>query len=179
MINTNKKIVRKYLIILIFLNFFLYTRCNAQNSKRPELLISAGYYDALSAGIQYKLNPNISTGFSAGTNFGLYNKQEYYNSDFFLNWDIKRKNDTTFSSNWFLAANVFNVYIEDAFYKWDFLALVPGIGRVIRCGVKSGFKIEAGPAFNIVLFNKRKTYRNVGWPYHVLADIKLVYYFCL
>lgn len=165
--------VWKYLIIL----FCFASLINKSYAQKTDFVISAGYYDALSIGFQHKIQKNISAGLSLGTNFRLYNNQEYYDFCVFSIWDLKNKKDTTILTNWFLQASVYNVFIEDAFYKWYFLTIVPSIGKVLKYGLRSDLKIQAGPAFNIVLYNKRKTSQNIGWPYHVLADIKIIYTF--
>lgn len=174
----NKLIFKIRFVFCIFILFIFSITCFSQDLKKNEFLVKFGYYDAVSVGYQHEFFTNISVGISIGSNFRLYNNQEYYNIDFFANWKIGEGTKWKLLSNIYLGLNIHNVFIEDSYYKWDFLAFVPSIGKKIFLGNKFGLIIEGGPAFNIVLYNKRKSDENVGWPYHILGDFKVTYFIC-
>lgn len=65
--------------------------------------------------------------------------------------------------------------LEDPFYLWKAVSIIPSVNMNVQVFRKIRLNLDAGPAFNIVLFNKRKTFEQAGWPYHVMPEIRIVF----
>jgi hypothetical protein len=67
--------------------------------------------------------------------------------------------------------------LTDEYYVWKGVSLIPALSRNFRWCKKVGISVDAGPSFTIVLYSKRKTFEEVGWPYHVMPDFRILFIF--
>jgi len=166
----------KYIFLLAF---FLIT-CRSVTAVYPDrfdCIIGYGFYEGLHAGSEYKFKSGSqSIGLAAGYSWLKNNNQSTYSAMLIYNIPVagKFKNDQD-QFKWFLSNRAIFWNMEDDFYVWKAISLVPSVCRRFAIGNKIAMSIDLGPSFNIVLYNRRKTFMEVGWPYHVMPDFRLVW----
>ena len=159
-------------IILIFLSFSPLIR--SQFFSQVDLFTGYGYYEGFVIGSEYcfkqkKHSLNLYTGFdnfnehhnytlSAGYNLGIFENRKNYNELY----------------KWQLCATAVYWYLEDEYYIWQAISLVPSLQRNLFLTGKIRIAVNAGPSFNIILYNKRKTFKEVGWPYHIMPEFRIL-----
>ena len=62
--------------------------------------------------------------------------------------------------------------MENEYYRFNVLSIAPAITRNISVNKKIYLSLDIGPLFNIVLESYRKTFKEIGWPYHVMPNFK-------
>ncbi|MBI5217425.1 MAG: hypothetical protein HY958_00650 [Bacteroidia bacterium] len=167
----------RFLLLLAFV--LIYSASLAQIESGRQITAGAGLYESFSAGYRINLLSNIAIGFSAGSNFRLYNHEEYYMCNAYFDWIFKKRKDPDNLSKWYVSGKIYNIVIDDPYYIWDFMAFSPCAGIYHNFTNKFGVSVDAGPVFNLVLYNERKTFDTVGWPYHVLGNVRVQVYFGL
>lgn len=165
--------------LIIYVLFFYFLSGIAQHASRFDFFIGYGYYEGFTAGSEYFLKSNkhsISTSmgydkfisndqknisFSLGYNFALFSKNKFDSASY--KWHINNK-----AVLW---------QLEDEFYVWRAISLIPSINRKFKLYRKIFLSADVGPSFNIVLYNKRKTFKEIGWPYHIMPDFRILLIF--
>jgi hypothetical protein len=148
-------------------------------SSRFDFFLGYGYYEGVTAGGEvYNRSGSQSLSLSAGY-FRLYHKEEEtfsftigYRRAIGLNQSI----DAT-ACKWHIGCRAVFWRLEDPWYIWKALSIIPSMNRNFLIFNKIKLNLDAGPAFNIVLYNKRKTFEQAGWPYHVMPELKMVLIF--
>jgi len=167
------------IIIFLIVTFQLNQISNAQNLSRFDYFFGYGFYEGLNIGSEYffkSYKQSIST--SIGYDKFIDKKQESFALTIGYNFAIfrKHKNDSN-AYKWHINNNVVLWQLEDDYYIWKAISLIPSINRKFILCRNLSLSFDIGPSFNIVLYNKRKTYKEVGWPYHVMPDFRILLIF--
>lgn len=171
----------KFLLCILFLTILLFNpRISYTQSKNPtNILIGYGIYEGYNAGFELTLNRGYSSfsssigvdhlfsgdsrylALSAAYNVSIL-RQRYY-------WENKYK--------WKVNFRIVYWNLEDPFYKFNVITFIPSLNRIIYLTKKFGISLDAGPAINQVLHHKRKTFKEVGWPFHVMPNFRALIIF--
>ena len=162
-------------LTLIVLLFLLIQPGTSQTPSRVDLFLGYGYYEGINIGAEYFLKSYTSSiCFSIGSNYLFESKKKYIAIIPTYNIAILRsRKNSEYFFKWHLNNKIVYWQLEDEFYKWKVISLIPSISRQYSISQKLSVSVDAGPSFNIVLYNKRKTFMEVGWPYHVLPDFRI------
>ncbi|MCK4664726.1 MAG: hypothetical protein KAT68_17785 [Bacteroidales bacterium] len=145
----------------------------AQNERGLELNCGYGYYESFSVGAKYTYKPEIKFGFLIGTNFNLLNNEKYYSATLENNIAIlKQRKDLNENYKWYWTNKIVYWDMENEYYRFNVLSIAPAITRNIYVSEKIYLSLDIGPLFTIVLESYRKTFKEIGWPYHVMPNFK-------
>lgn len=152
---------------------------SAQTHSNVEFFGGYGYYEGFHSGCEYYFNQrshsiNLSVGYN---NIKRYNQVSYslaIGYDFAIFRDRKNGSD---NFKWNVSNRAVLWQLEDEYYLWRAISLIPSISRRFTIYKGLDMSVDAGPSFNIVLYNDRKTFREVGWPYHVLPNARILLIF--
>jgi hypothetical protein len=163
---------RIYFLILMF-SFAFRTSASAQFLQHLDVFAGYGYYETLNAGLEYHFKSDIhSLSLSAG--YENFLKKDRENYAFTLSFNTALKRNLKLENGcykWHLNNSLVYWGLEDGYYIWRVISLIPSAERSFAPFKKIRLTAGFGPAFNIVIYNHRKTYREVGWPYHVMPDL--------
>lgn len=126
-------------------------------------------YESINIGTSYNYKPNLSIALSAGSQFGIVKSTQYY--VFSIEHDITIRKNKNELSNWTIDQRFFFWYLEDKYYKFRVLSMEPAFGRIFKLNSKLNLKIDIGPVFMFVLYSKRKTFEEVGWPRYFNCNV--------
>jgi hypothetical protein len=163
-------------LFLVILGFLLNQTMHAQLTSKFEFFAGYGYYEGYNIGSEYYFKSGLrSLSLSAGYDY-LFNKEQKsfsmelgYNRVIYKNY----KNEEQ-QYKWHLSNRVVVWQLEDKYYVWRAITLIPSLQRRFIIYKKINLSFDIGPAFNIVLYNKRKTSEGVGWPYHVMPNFRII-----
>jgi hypothetical protein len=165
--------------ILIFILLFSMSQAGKAQSSRFDFLIGYGYYEGLTAGGElYNKCGTQSLSLLAGY-FRRFQKEEEtfsfsigYQHAIFLKESINAN-----ACKWHVGCRTVFWRLQDPWYLWKAMSIIPSVNYNILVFNKIKINLDAGPAFNIVLFNKRETFEQAGWPYHVMPEFKMIFIF--
>jgi len=159
---------------LIFIVCLFSLTLLAQNENNIELNCAYGYYESFSIGVKYTKNPELKFGILIGTNFHLLNNEMYYSASFENNIAVfKNKIDSNDNYKWFWTNKIIYWDMENEYYRYNVLSLAPALTRNIYFNNNIYLSLDIGPLFTIVLESYRKTFKEIGWPYHVMPNFKI------
>jgi hypothetical protein len=163
------------IIVLLFFNQI----GNSQISSKFDFFLGYGFYEGINAGAEFYFKSYTqSVSLSIGANNLFDKKQKYfalipeYNIAIFRH---RRNPDDLFK--WHVNNKFVFWQLDDEYYKWRVISFIPSLNRQFSLFKKLSISIDAGPSFNLVIYNKRKTFKEVGWPYHVLPNIRVKFIF--
>jgi hypothetical protein len=151
-------------LLLISLTFKAEARevSDSIQTNKVHLLIGAGNYEALYAGLQHKINKKEYLQFALGIKpLGL--KREKYYSGFLCygsKW-IKKDDQLIIPA---LQIKTVLWVIDNRSYKFSFIGINPELALEVKLNEKLKLAAAAGVIYNTMVKYKRKTYENVGWP---------------
>jgi len=162
--------------ILLMISITLSQTGMAQSS-RFDFFLGYGYYEGLTAGTElYNKSGSWSVNLSAGY-FRRFQKDEESFS-FSIGYQhailLKQRSDEN-RYRWHAGCRSVYWQLQDPWYLWKAVSVIPSVNRNFLIFKKIKINLDAGPAFNIVLYNKRKTFEQAGWPYHVMPELKIVF----
>jgi hypothetical protein len=163
----------KFLIIFILTStLFVYS----QEKKEYELHAGFAFYETVNAGVKYVFPDNKQkVGISLGFDNFTRKDETYFAITLEHNLAVFRKKiRNEYLYKWFIDSKVIYWRLKDEFYNWDVISFSPSLQRSFYFSDHLSLTLDAGPSFNIVLHNKRKTFREIGWPYHVMPDIRVL-----
>ena len=169
-----------YVFFILLLFFNLKARDSySQTPQRFEFFAGYGYYEGLNLGGEfYFLSGKRSVSGSFGYDVFHQNGQESYALSIAFNQAVFQSiTNSKDEFKWRLNNKILYTRIEDDYYLWRILSLIPSLNRRMLINDKIKISVDLGPSFNIVLTNFRKTYREVGWPYHVMPDLRVLIIF--
>ena len=162
---------------LIAFFLLLCTTGISQIQSEFDFFLGYGFYEGYNLGGEYNFNRGVnSVSLFTGFNRVKKNSQEYYSAG--LGYDFAILRNRVNSPNqfkWSICNRAVFWQLEDNFYLWRAVSLVPSLRRRFALFNKVNFSFDFGPSFNIVLYNKRKTYKEVGWPYHMLPEFRILW----
>jgi hypothetical protein len=162
--------------ITFFLLLCLIHPVNAQLSAKFEFFAGYGYYEGFNAGTEYYFKDSVnSVSLSAGYARSISKYQQSFTLEMGYNRAIfKSHMDAINEYKWQLSTRLVYWQLDDSYYNWNAISLIPSLRRRFILCRNIHLSFDVGPAFNIVLTNKRKTYENVGWPYHVMPNFRIL-----
>jgi len=165
-----------FLSILII---FISLAALAQSHSRFDFFGGFGLYEGYNIGSECYFNQRFhSISLSAGYNKICRYKQESYALTLGYNFAILReRRNGSENFKWNVSNRVVFWQLEDDYYLWRAVSLIPSISRRFNICKNIDLSVDAGPSFNIVLYNKRKTFQEVGWPYHVMPNTRILLIF--
>ncbi len=151
----------------------------SQEGNKFGFFAGYGYYEGVNIGSVYNF---CSNNHSVGLSFGfdkVYRKHNYYLAGAIeYNVSIFRSRVTRFKIyKWNLDGRIVFWHYEDDDYVFRALSFVPNVRRQFSLCEKLSLSVDAGPAFNLVLYSKRKTFEEVGWPYNVMPNMRVLFIF--
>lgn len=166
----------KYAFFISVFFVFVIIHAGAQPSSSFKLTGGYGFYEGYSVGTLYSFkNQKSGIGLSAGID-RFWNNQLYYAFTAEHNLSVFRSAvNIDQSYKWFLCTKAVFWNYHDAYYTWRVVSAVPSLGRHIILSSKLKMAVDAGIAINFVVYNKRKTFEEVGWPYHVLPNMRILF----
>ena len=169
--------MRFFALILVFVS----VSAKSQDSSKVYVQGGYGFYEGINLGLGYNCkDEHYNSGFMIGfDNFTVKNQRTYaltlYINHAVLYDKICRNNRFRYH----LSGKTILWQLTDDYYLWRVVSIVPSA----RCGFQLTQRMEMffdlGPSFNFVLYNERKTFKEVGWPYHVMPDASITFNFRL
>ena len=158
---------------------FLTNYGKSQTQTRFDYFIGYGFYDGIFAGSEYFFKSKThSVSLSIGGYYKYGNNQRYYALSPSYNIAVFRKRkDKNELFKWHLNNKFVIWQQDDDVYKWRVISLIPSLNRQFTMYHKLRISIDAGPSLNIVLDSERKTFDEVGWPYHVYPNFSVRFIF--
>lgn len=157
--------------LVLFLNTF----SSAQFLNRLNVSLGYGFYEGFHAGLSFKLkDSNQSAGISIGAGNVFDFSQKYYSAS--VNYTrpvFKNKLTVGGYPKWQFDNTLVLWQMEDSYYIWRVISFIPSISRHIYLSDNLTLALSTGPSFNLVLYNKRKTFEKAGWPYHIYPNLKI------
>jgi hypothetical protein len=165
--------------IKFFIILFTLSQTGMCQSHRFDYFFGYGYYEGITLGSElFNKSGSQSLSLSAGY-FKRFQKEEEilsitlgYQHALFL----KQKTGLA-GYKWHTGCRTVFWRLDDPFYLWKALSIIPSLNLNFLIFEKIKLNLDAGPAFNIVLYNKRKTFEQAGWPYHVMPELRLILIF--
>ena len=168
---TYKKLFNMKILLYIVIILFSINLGFAQVLKNKQIYFGYGFYEAINIGMKHIIDQHNIIGLSIGSNFHLLNNEKYYAIE--LEYDRSIFNNNNKINNWFFINKIIYWNLEDKYYLWKVLSWSPCLGKYIYFTDKIGSLIDIGPLFNLVLYNKRKTFEEVGWPYKIMPNFRI------
>lgn len=165
------------IILFSIVLFQIYQIGNAQQASRFDFFLGYGFYEGFNIGSEYHFKADKQS-LSVSVGFDKLMKQQNIAIALSYNYAIFRSSrNLSDEFKWHLDNKAVVWQLNDEYYLWRALSLIPSINRkfILTRGISTSF--DFGPSFNIVLYNKRKTYKEVGWPYHVMPDFRILFIF--
>lgn len=140
--------------------------------KKFETKIGYGYYQGFNVGLNYFYAERLKVGLGIGSHLDLY---PFKNENHF---NIQLENTLHFGNlskqnvgGWYFNQQI--MYWEQGHRdnRWKIMSLGLNIGKTISITNRIGLDFESGPAFNLVLDNKRgPLVEKSGWMWPVLFN---------
>jgi hypothetical protein len=155
--------------------FFLTLTGASQSQSRFDFFIGYGFYEGIHIGSEYFLKSKTqSISLVLGGFYQSNHSEKYYAITPSYNIAIFRKRaDSNNLYKWHLNNKFVFWQLEDEYYKWMVVSFIPTLCRQFSINQKIKISIDAGPSMNLVLYNERRTYKEVGWPYHVYPNFSV------
>lgn len=167
--------MKKIIFVLIF-GFIVHNKCCLQNKNTITFFTGYGLYEAYHLG--FNLTPPsklYSIGLSSGVDNILNDDAGYFSISIEYNRVIFKKMLNNYSENkWYWNNKITFWKMDDPYYLWKSINICPSICRKFQLTSKFFIRTEFGPGFNIVVYNQRKTFEKVGWPYHVMPSYRIL-----
>jgi len=162
--------MRFFALILVFVSI----SAKSQDSSKVYVRGGYGFYEGINLGAGYNFNKICSTGIMFGYDNFSTKDQETYAVTLYFNYAvfyIRKK--TCNKLRYYINGKTIFWQLTDDYYKWRVLSLVPSAGCGFVISGRMELLLDLGPSFNVVLQNERKTFKEVGWPYHVMPNASI------
>lgn len=162
--------------ILLILQFRFTQSGNAQPHSRFDFFLGYGFYEGCTAGSSC-ISKSGKQSVSASFGYDKFLRPDEETRSISLAWNVsifRKQVNSTGAFKWYLQNKLIYWQLEDPYYKWKVLSVNPAVSRQFHIYKKMQASVDAGPSINFVLYNHRKTDREVGWPYHVLPNVRLL-----
>jgi len=157
--------------VLIFANSF------SQDTTKFRYFIGYGLYDGVNIGAEYHLKNKkqiSSASFGYERLFNL-NQQTFVIGLGYHNAIFTQRKNKIDQYKWQINNRITLWQLEDKFYLWRLVSFTPSISRKFVIFKKHNLLFDFGPIFNIVLYNKRKTFEEIGWPHKVMPNFRIIF----
>jgi len=163
------------IIIISTIIFHISQIGHAQQESKFDYFIGYGFYEGYNIGGEYYFKSKKQS-VSLSVGYDKLLKQEYKSLILSYNLAIfKDRKNSSEEFKWYLDNKAVLWQLEDNYYLWRAISIIPSLSRKIILYKKLRMSFDIGPSFNIVLYNKRKTFEEVGWPYHVMPDFRILF----
>jgi hypothetical protein len=148
---------------------------NAQYSSKFDFILGYGFYEGYYMGSEYYFKKDIhSMSLSIGYDKLINKKQVSYALALGYDYAIFKSHTNKFGQfKWSVSNRAVLWQLEDEFYLWKAISLIPSIRRKFIITKKINMSLDVGPSFTIVLFQKRKTFEEVGWPFNYMPNFRI------
>jgi hypothetical protein len=169
--------VNRFSLFVIYIFPIALNQTGMAQPSRFDFFLGYGYYEGITAGSELFNKSGLqSLSLSVGYFRSFQKDEETFSATLGYQHAVFLKQHSGLSGyKWHLGCRAVFWRLEDPFYLWKAVSIIPSINRSFLIFDKVRLNLDAGPAFNIVLFNKRKTYEQVGWPYHVMPEIRIIW----
>lgn len=158
-------------IIFLFAQF-------VKGQSKIDFLGGYGFYEGLHLGAAIQLKKGQSLSSTFGIERWTNKNEKYYSLGLAYDFPILRTRKNSFDEfKWFLSNEGVFWMLEDDYYTWKCFSIIPSLEKKILIHEKWRMSFALGPSINFVLYNKRKTFTEVGWPYHVMPNFKIAFNF--
>ncbi len=159
-------------IVVIFLFCFLVNKLSAQKNVSFETFAGYGFFESIYTGLSTEYsNSHMKSALSFGYCPINTEDQIYYSIMFEQMIAIFRhKTYNNDFHKWYASSKLIYWHLIDNYYNWDVFTISPCVYRYVYFSNRWKIGLYGGIAFNIVLHNERKTFKQVGWPYHVMPE---------
>jgi hypothetical protein len=169
--------VNKLSFFFLFIITISLSQAGLAQSSRFDFFFGYGYYEGLTLGSElFNRTGSRSVSLSAGY-FRRFKKEEQTFS-FTIGYEnaiLQRQITGASAYKWHVGCRAVFWRLEDPFYVWKAVSIIPSLNLNLLIFKKIKLNLDAGPAFNIVLYNKRKTFEQAGWPYHVMPELRMIF----
>jgi hypothetical protein len=164
---------------LVFLILIIYSSCYSQNQKYFTFFAGYGYYEGVNVGMSYNFSSNTQVvALAVGLDKIFKEQSSYFSTAAEYNISIFRSKVTNYEIfKWYLGARAVYWRYEDKYYIFNAISFIPNFSRQFSLSEKICLSIDAGLAFNLVLTSKRKTFEEVGWPYNMMPNLRVLFKF--
>jgi hypothetical protein len=164
----------KYLYVSVVL-LFIVRIADSQSPPKFDFTCGYGFYEGYFVGSEFHFQNSLhSVSLSAGYDKSFRKNAVSYSLalgyDYALFKSHKDRNDRYM---WSVSSRAVLWQLEDEHYLWRAVSLIYSIRRKFSITQKISMSLDVGPAFTIVLSNKRKTYEEVGWPYNYMPNFRI------
>lgn len=146
---------------------------------RVAFFFGYGFYEGLTAGGTWHAKAGKHS-ISASAGYEKFLKPGSETRSLSLSWNValfRKHINSEGAYKWNLDNKLIYWQLNDPYYEWKVLSINPAIRRRFQLLKKLDATVDVGPSVNFVLYNRRKTFKEVGWPYHVLPNIRLLFHF--
>ncbi len=164
--------------ILLSIKFFVLSHILfAQETPKLDFFLGYGFYDGFTIGSEYYFREQMHSISLSGGYENLFRKeQETFSLAFDYSFAILKNSRNQLNNyNWHIDNRIVAWQLEDEFYLFRAVSVIPSVKRSIVLFNKITVSLDVGPSFNIILYNKRKTFEEVGWPYHIMPNFRLLF----
>lgn len=164
-------------IILLSIAILICLNTHAQKTSTFDFFIGYGFYEGYNLGATCDLGSGTHS-LSLSIGYDKLLKEENVALTLGHTIAIFRncKNDAA-EFKWGFSQRMVAWQLTDESYVWKAVSLIPALNRNFRLYKKVDISLDAGPSFTIVLYSRRKTFQEVGWPYHVMPDFRILFVF--
>jgi hypothetical protein len=174
--NKNQYKLINVILVSSFLLLFSPTG-KAQDTSRFDYYIGYGFYEGFNIGGEYyfrsgKQSVSLSAGYDRLTGQENISLTFGYNLAFF-----RDRKDKSGRYRWHLNNKLAIWQLEDDYYLWRAVSIIPSINRRFNLYRNLSISFDAGPSFNFTLYERRKTFLEVGQLYRIMPDFRVLFIF--
>jgi hypothetical protein len=174
MINTTK-------ILIFFAVLFSHSAFGQKNENRFEAKIGYGFYQGFNIGFSYFYTEKLKVGLGIGSHIDLtpLENEEHFNIQIENTLYFGRLSKQNIGV-WYFNQQLMYWEQGQSSDRWKIMSLGLNIGATIPITTKLGLDLEFGPAFNMVVDNKRDPLvEKSGWMWPILYNgrVQLTYKF--
>jgi hypothetical protein len=159
------------------ISFLINSIGNSQSTSKCDFLFGYGFYEGYYLGGEYSFKKATqSISLSVGYDRLLNKEQECFNLGLGYDFVIFKNHKNILDKYQWSISNMAVLWqLEDEFYLWRAVSLIPSIRRKFVIIKRINMYLDVGPSFTIVLYNKRKTFREVGWPNNYMPNFRVAF----
>ena len=149
------------------------------NENRIEAKCGYGFYQGFNLGLNYYYQENLDIGVGLGTHFNLppLESENHFNISIENNLHFGKLNKQELKP-WLFNQQIMYWEQGPSYDRWRILSLGLNIGRKFPINKKTGFSIDIGPAFNLLVDVKRDPFVEPGgWMWPILYNGRFQFYY--
>ncbi len=163
------------IVILVAITLALSVIVKAQNLPKLNIFAGYGFYEAFNLGTEYTFKSQQQ---SVSVSVGYAKMYKKHNKALTMSYNFavfKQFNNNVEGYKWHINNKLVAWQLEDDFYLWKAISIIPSLNRSIFFQRRLHISVDIGPSFNIILYSKRKTFSELGWPYHISPNFRFLF----